>query len=614
VRNRIKHLILGSPLPTQRMAEERLNKVRALAAFSPDALSSIAYANQEIYLGLVVVGTAGLSLAFPIGLAIIGVLTVATVSYYQTIHAYPSGGGSYIVARENLGTLPGLVAAGALLMDYLLTAAVSLTAGVEAIASAFPALWPYRVMVALALLLVIALLNLRGLRETGSLMAVPVYLFLLTYLPMLVYGAVRLAIDGPSSPVVVAGAPIAPLTTLLVLRAFASGCTALTGIEAISNGVPAFRPPQSRNAGRTLLVMALLMGLLFLGSIGLTQGLGVVAGPQETILSALARRLFGSGFPYMLIQFSTMLVLAVAANTSFADFPRVAAILGADGFLPRQLKGLGDRLVFTNGIVLLAAATGVLIVVFRGDTHSLVPLFAVGAFLAFTLSQTGMVVHWWRQRADDKVWWVKAILNGTGALATGITLFVVGVSKFAHGAWITILLIPILVAGFLLIRRHYQEVGEQLSMHDFVPPAKPRKAPRLVIPVSGVHRGIVDAVTLARSISKDVTAVYVELEPGGGEALRQRWQQWWPDIPLVVCPSPYRSIIGPLLEFLDETDQQHNDGQLAIVVLPEFVPARWWHGLLHNQMAWMLKAALLYRRRRLGYQRAIIDVPYHLAR
>lgn len=608
--HRLKHLILGTPLPTQAMGEVRLNKIRALAAFSPDALSSIAYANQEIYLGLVIAGSAGLSVAWPIGLAIGGLLMIVALSYFQTIHAYPSGGGSYTVARENLGTLPGLVAASALLVDYLLTAAVSLTAGVEAIASAFPIMWPYRVEAALLLLIVITVANLRGLRETGSLMSIPVYLFLFTYLPMLAAGVWRLVAEGPTTLVNAAPTTLQPLTSILILHAFATGCTALTGIEAISNGVPAFKPPESKNAGRTLIVMAALMGTLFVGSIGLTQFLGVMAGAEETILSALARRVLGTGPAYYGIQISTMLILAVAANTSFAGFPRLAAILSKDGFLPRQLTNLGDRLVFANGIIMLAAATGVLIVLFGGDSHALIPLFAVGVFLAFTLSQAGMVLHWYKLRESG--WQIKAIINGLGALATSITLLVVAVSKFIEGAWITILILPLLVIVFLQIRKHYRDVSKQLSLRGLPPSLRPFPAPRVVIPISGVHRGIVDAVDFATSISKDVTAVFIEMEPGSAEKVHELWQRWWPDLPLVVLQSQYRSIIGPLLDFLDETDRAHNDGQLAVVVLPEFIPAKWWHQLLHNQTTWLIKTALLYRRRHLGFQRVIIDIPYHL--
>jgi amino acid transporter len=612
MQNRIKELLVGPPLPTKQLGEKKLNKIRALAAFSPDALSSIAYANQEIYLGLLVAGSVGLSMAWPIGLAIVFVLSLAALSYYQTIHAYPSGGGSYIVARSNLGTLPGLVAAGALMIDYVLTAAVSLSAGVDAIASALPFLWPYKVGVALFLLGLITLINLRGLRETGTLMSIPVYLFLFTYLPMLGYGLFVLWRDGATAPVLAATTPtvIQPLTLFLLLHAFATGCTALTGIEAISNGIPSFQPPESKNAGRTLIVMAVLMGALFLGSIALTQFLGVVAGPQETILSALARRIFGGGPLYFLIQVSTMLVLTVAANTSFAGFPRLAAILAKDGFLPRQLTGLGDRLVFVNGILLLVGATAILIIGFQGDTHLLVPLFAVGAFLAFTLSQSGMVLHWWRERG--RYWQFKMTANGVGALATGLTLLVVGITKFLEGAWITVFLIPLLVVLFLKIHAHYQQMSKQLSLDGLPPTLQSLPGLRVVIPISGVHRGMIDAMRYATTISNDVTAVYVELEPGESDEVRERWTRLWPDIPLTVISSPYRSFIQPLLDFLDKTDQEHNDGQQATVVLPEFVPAHWWQSLLHNQTAWLIKAALLYHRQRLGFPRVIIDVPFHL--
>ncbi len=610
--SRFRHLLIGPPLPTQQLVHQRLNKIRALATFSPDALSSIAYANQEIYLGLLVAGSVGLSVAWPIGLAITALLILVALSYFQTIGGYPSGGGSYVVARENLGILPGLIAAAALMIDYVLTAAVSLTAGVAAMASAFPELLPHRVLLSLLLLVIITLLNLRGLRETGNWMAVPVYLFLLAYLPLIGYGILRLVMDGQGPVPTTALTAAKPLTALLVLRTFSAGCTALTGIEAISNGVPAFQSPEARNAQRTLIVMALLMSVLFLGSVGLTQFLAVVAQPHETILSALARRLLGSGSAYLFIQVTTMLILAVAANTSFAGFPRLAALLAADGFLPHQLTGLGDRLVLDNGILFLSTAAAVLIVTFGGDTHALVPLFAVGAFLAFTLSQAGMIIHWWHERGRG--WWPKALFNGLGALATGVALIVIAASKFAQGAWLTILLIPILVLGFLQIRKHYQEVAQQLSIRRLPSCDGTPVTPRVVIPIAGVHLGMVDAVDYAQSIAKDVTAVYIELEPGTGERIREKWERCWPDVPLVVLASPYRSIVGPLLDFLDQIDEQHDDGQLATVVLPEFVSAKWWHGLLHNQTAWLIKAALLYRRRHLGYQRAIIDIPYHLKR
>jgi amino acid transporter len=610
--SRLKNALIGSPLPTQQLAEKRLNKIRALAAFSPAALSSIAYANQEIYLGLVVAGSAGLLLAWPIGLAITGLLIIVALSYYQVIQAYPSGGGSYIVARKNLGTLPGLIAAASLLIDYLLTAAVSLTAGVEAIASAFPVLYEFRIEIALFLLLIITIANLRGLRETGTFMAVPVYLFLFTFLPMLAYGVYLLAVTGRVPLASVAPPATQPVTLFLILHTFATGCTALTGIEAISNGVPSFKPPEPKNAGKTLIVMAILMGVLFAVSIGLTQFLGIIAGPQETILSALARHLLGSGVAYILVQLSTMLILAVAANTSFAGFPILAAILAQDGFLPRQFTGLGDRLVFANGILVLSIASGALIIIFGGQSHLLIPLFALGVFLAFTLSQIGMVRHWWGEHQSNFSWFPKAVINGLGGVATFITLLIVAISKFREGAWIIVLLLPIIVLAFYQIRAHYRKVREQLSLHGLPPDIKPLPPLRLVIPVSGVHRGIFNAMDFALSISKHVTAVYIELEPGSGEKMREEWLCWWPDIPLVILPSPYRSIISPLINFMDEEDRIHNDGTLAAMVLPEFIPAKWWQALLHNQTSLLIKAALLYRRRTLGFQRIIIDVPYHL--
>ncbi len=607
---RLKHLMIGNPLPSQALAEKRLNKIRALAVFSPDALSSIAYANQEIFLGLVAAGAAGLRLAWPIGLAITTLLAIVAISYLQTIHAYPSGGGSYVVARDNLGKTAGLIAAAALLIDYLLTAAVSLTAGVEALASAYPALWPHRITLALLILLILTLANLRGLRESGAFMAIPVYLFLFTYLPMLAYGVFQLIVNGPGDLSTAAPPAARPLTLFLVLHAFATGCTALTGVEAISNGVPSFQKPEEQNAAHTMIVMAILMGVLFAGSIGLTQFLAVVAQPNETILSALAHKLLGNGFAYFSIQLTTTLILAVAANTSFAGFPRLAAILASDGYLPRQLTNLGDRLVFANGIVALSLASAGLIIVFHGDTHALVPLFAVGVFLAYTLSQIGMVVHWARERKSG--WHIKALINGFGGLITAITLTIVAYSKFLEGAWITILLIIAIVLGHQKIKRHYQEVGAQLSLRGLPPSLRPYPPPRVVIPISGVHRGVINAVDFARSIANDVIGLYIEIEPGNSERVRKEWQLWFPDIPLEVRSSPYRSIIGPLLDFLDETDLKHNDGQLATVVLPEFIPAKWWHSLLHNQTSWLIKTALLYRRRTLGFQRVIIDIPYHL--
>lgn len=610
--SRIRNKLIGSPLPTHYLGAERLNKVRALAAFSPDALSSIAYANQEIYLGLVVAGAYGLSMSARIGVAVSILLVIVGVSYFQIIHAYPSGGGSYAVAKDNLGTNSGLAAGSALLVGYLLTAAVSLTAGVEAIASAFPILWNYRIVLALFLLLVLTLINLRGTRESGTLLALPVYSFLGFYLLMLAYGFFLGYNQGPGNLIKSSPAPLQPLTLPLLLHVYATGCTALTGIEAISNGVPVFKPPESKNAGRTLLVLIVLMVILFLGSIILTQYFAVISGPDETILSALARRILGNNLGYYIIQISTMLVLAVAANTSFAGFPRLAAVLAGDGYLPRQLKNLGDKLVFNNGILVLSITCGILILIFGGDSHRLIPLFAVGVFLAFSLSQIGMVFHWLRTREQN--WQLKALVNALGAAATTLSFCIILFSKFLEGAWIAVFLIIALIYLFKQVHGHYQEIRQDLSSSKFVTSRKVSSKMRLVIPISGVHIGTLTAVDQARLISKNLTAVYVELEPGAGEGIREKWNRWFPDIPLIIVPSPYRSIIGPLFECLDELDAEADDGQQAAVVLPEFVPAKPWHALLHNQSALLIREALFHRRRTRGFQRVIIDIPIHLTK
>ncbi len=609
---RLKDIIIGKPLPTTEYGERQLNKVRALAALSPDALSSIAYANQEIYLGLIAAGAIGLSMSFTLGVAITAILAMLALSYYQTIHGYPSGGGSYIVARENLGKRAGLIAAVALLIDYLLVAAVSLTAGVEAIASAYPVLYPYRVEISLLILAILVIINLRGTREAGTAMSIPVYLFLFTYIPMLVFGVVRAIIEGPGNLVTTAPAAIQPLTIILLLHAFSSGCTALTGVEAISNAVPAFEKPKAENAGKTLLVMSALVGVLFLGSIGLTQYLAVIPGQNETILSALAHRILGEGPLYVLIQVSTMLILAVAANTSFTDFPRVTALLAQDSYIARQLSNLGDRLVFANGMLLLSAVTAILIIVFNGYSHALIPLFAVGAFLAFTLSQAGMVAHWWR--IHGRHWQIKSLINGLGSFTTLSALLIIGTSKFLDGAWFTLILIPLGVYTFLRIRQHYTEFDIQMSLGSIEHITKlGRSLERAAIPVSHINQGIVDAVSLASRVANDVIGVHIELIEGSSKALEEEWKRLWPNIPLYIIYSPYRSVVEPLIKFLEESDMMNNWEPTA-VVLPAFVTVKWWQAALHNQTTWWIRQAIINSNQISGVERTIIEVPYLLKR
>jgi amino acid transporter len=608
----LRDLIIGPPIPAKYLADARLGNIRALAALSPDALSSIAYANQEIFLGLVVAGAAGLALSWVIALAIAGLLAVLAVSYAQTISAYPNGGGSYTVARENLGVNWGLVAAAALMTDYVLNVAVSVTAGTAAAASAFPDLWPYRTIVSVALLLIVTLANLRGLRESGAMMTVPVFFFLTMFLAMIAAGLVRAIGSAPGSFTTSAPPATAPLTLFLVMHTFAAGCTALTGVESISNGVPIFKPPATKHARQTMAAMAILMGVLFMGTTGLTQYFAIVAGPEETILSALARRIWGSGLLYLLVQASSLLVLMVAANTSFVGFPRVASLVAGNGYLPRQLAFLGDRLVYSNGIILLAGLAAALVLIFEGDTHLLIPLFAVGAFLAFTLSQAGMVVHWLRERGIN--WRFKAILNGFGMTTTAVALIVIGLAKFLDGAWMVVLLIPVMVLGFRRIRRHYDEVAAELALSGLPPSLRPLPHPRIVLPIANLHRGVLKALRYARAISDNVTAIYVEVEPGSGEKLRAQWEAWGcnENARLEIVPSPYRSVLHPFLDFLDRTDREHNDGQLATVLLTDLVPAHGWEALLHNQTTWAIRLALLYRRRTFDKTRAIIDVPFYL--
>ncbi|HUT90903.1 MAG TPA: APC family permease [Thermoguttaceae bacterium] len=596
---------------------ERLTKAKALAVLSSDALSSVAYATEEILLVLVLAGTAALSASVPIAIVIAGLLAVVGTSYYQTIHGYPSGGGAYIVAHENLGVWPGLTAAAALLIDYVLTVAVSISAGVVAVTSAFPSLSAFRVELCLVLVAMIAWGNLRGVRESGTLFAIPTYAFIAVFLSLLVTGFVRLATRTlDAAEPVISQASAHPLTLLLILRAFSSGCTALTGVEAISNGIPAFHKPEAANAGKTLIAMVALLMTMFLGVTLLAHWLGLVPVEHESLVSQIGRRVFGDGWLYLGLQAVTTLILILAANTSFADFPRLSSILARDGYVPRQMANLGDRLVFSNGILMLAVLAGTVILVFGGQPHRMIPLYAVGVFLSFTLSQTGMVFHWQKLRSAGWSW--RAGINGVGALATGLVLVVLAESKLTGGAWIILLLIPAFVFLFRAIKRHYIGIAQQLAVpHEgrltaWSPDSEARH--KVIVPFSRLNRCSLAAVEFARSLSRDVTAVIVDVDDEVTAGIAKRWEKLVPDVPLEVLQSPFRSVIQPLVEYLDEVDRRDPERGPAVVVLPEVVPARWWHNLLHNQTAMMLKAVLLYRRSRSREERVIIDVPYHLKR
>jgi amino acid transporter len=607
---RLKRRLLGRPIPTAHETHERLGRATGMAVFASDALSSSAYATEEILLILVLAGTAALHTAVPISVAIALLLAIVVGSYRQTILAYPGGGGAYIVTRENLGTYPSLVAGAALLTDYVLTVSVSVAAGIAAITSAVSVLYPYRVELCVLAVAGIAVANLRGIRESGRVFAVPTYAFIAAYALMIVWGLVvwlrGTVPEGGQVRAAMVPPGTEPLTVFLILRAFASGCVALTGIEAVSDGVPAFRPPEARNARQVLLMLGTILITFFIGITFLAHSFGLTPAAQETVNSQLARRVFGGqNVLYYAVQAMTTLILVLAANTSFADFPRLSWFMARDRFMPRQFTSRGDRLAFSNGIIILAILSAVLLVAFNGDTHALIPLYAVGVFVSFTLSQLGMVRYWAGHRQPRWPW--RAALNGTGAAATGTVTLIIATTKFVHGAWIVILLLPLLVLCLLTIRRHYDDVAGQLSLEgvdvDELPPARHQ----VLVLVGDVHRGVLGAIRYARSLSATARGVYIETDPTHRTRVEERWHKWVDGMPLVVLQSPYRSVVGPLLEYVDRLQQQGPD-MLITIVLPEFLPARWWQQLLHNQTALLIKGALLFRR---GL--VVVDVPYHLS-
>ena len=661
---KLKRIIVGRALRNDQAAHERLTKKVALAVFSSDALSSTAYATEEILLVLataVAFGSAGsFGYVIPISIAIASLLIIVTVSYRQTIHAYPSGGGAYIVAKENLGTAAGLTAAASLLVDYVLTVSVSVAAGVAALTSAAQGtslawLIDYRVLIGVGFIVFICLANLRGVRESGALFAAPTYAFLISFLFMIGFGLFRY-ISGaeinsaaPTEDLQLAeGYVPQALSMFLLLGAFSNGCAALTGIEAISNGVMAFKQPEARNASRTLIVMAVFLCAMFLGTSVLAYLYGIHPRASETVISQFGRMIFTGpiGWFYYVVQFATAAILVLAANTAFADFPRLSSLLARDRFLPRQLSNRGDKLVFSNGIVILAILSSILIIIFAGDTSRLIPLYAVGVFLSFTLSQAGMVRHWLKVRSfeghdgaihtsqvesekmlpdallaleqskaprfvtdevTERTHWKKSLLiNLVGAIATAIVLTVFIATKFIHGAWLVVVMIPVLVLMFLAVHRHYVSVARQLSMEivgDAIEPVKNT----VIVPISGIHRGVMNALRYAKSIAPEsVTAVYVDFEEEATAKLKERWDKLGLDIKLVVLQSPYRELTRPILKFIYRVDRLRDDDMITVVI-PEFVPKRWWQHLLHNQSSLLLKGALLFKRNVI-----VTNVPYHL--
>jgi amino acid transporter len=632
--NGFRRWFIGKKLATSQAAHERLTRVKALAVFSSDAISSTAYATEAIMLVLIAAGTGALTVSLWIAVAIAALMLIVSFSYYQTIHAYPNGGGAYIVAKDNLGTSPGLVAAAALLIDYILTVSVSVSAGVANLSSAFPALEPFRVEIALLIVAFITFMNLRGVRESGSFFAIPTYAFIVGIFAMLgvglfqvITGTVPTASPEASQALAHAQETVSALSVFLILRAFAGGCTALTGIEAISNGIPAFKPPESANASKTLIVMVIILSTMFLGitvlaniyPITLSEGEG-----HKTVISQLAGQVFGEGsLLFFYIQFATLFILSLAANTAYADFPRLSSLIARDRFLPRQLTNLGDRLVFSNGIVLLAILASILIVLFDAREHNLLPLYAVGVFISFTLSQSGMVVHWLRERANEGFvptmgWRVRLGMNAIGAVLTAIVFLILLVTKFVEGAWIVAVTIPLIVGLLIGIRNHYQSVAHSLSLEGIKPFSLGPETYQstnlipVVVLLNSFNRASLQALEYAVRFSDNVRAVTIGVEADAVEVLQRRWTQWNMHIPLDIIESPYREVAAPLLRYLDERDAQHPEEVQTAVMIPEFVVRRWWERFLHNQTARSIRAALYVDQISAGRGRPVIIVPYRI--
>lgn len=611
-----KRVLVGKPIPTAHEMQHRLSKRLALPVFSADAISSTAYATEEILLALVAAGVVGLGYSFGVSVAVAVLLAMVAFSYQQTVHAYPGGGGSYIVGRENLGLIPGLVAAASLLVDYVMTVAVSVSSGVAALTAAFPFLFGWRVWMAVAFVLLIAVANLRGVRESGMLFAVPTYAFVGLCGALVVVGLIRhLAGDLPPLAVMGTVQATTDLGFFLVLRAFAGGCSAMTGTEAISNGVPVFRPPESRNAGITLGIMAAILGTLLLGVTFLAQVLQVVPVMGDTVLSQIGRSVFGSfRIPYFALQAATMAILIVGANTSFADFPRLSAVLARDGLMPRQFMNRGDRLVFSNGIIGLAVLAMVLIVIFGADTHRMIPLYAVGVFTSFTISQAGMARHWWRLRRGERGWRHRMVLNGAGAVLTGVVAVVVMAVKFTHGAFIVAATVPLLVLAFYAVHIHYQRVVEALAPQSaetllkYQHLAQTAPTANVVMFVASLNELTVRSLALARSLGgAGLHAVTVATDPERTAQLRRDWDRLGAPVDLQVVESPYRELLRPAVDYVRAlVPSSHRP---VVVIVPELVVPHWWQMMLHNQDALRLKHAL----RTIPWV-SIVSVPFVLSK
>jgi len=617
--------LIGRPLQTADAPHQTIGKLIGLAVFASDALSSTAYATQEMLAILLLAGIGALQFSVPISIGIVVLLTLLTLSYEQTIHAYPGGGGAYIVARDNLGDVPALVAAASLLTDYILTVSVSISSGVAQVVSAFPAAFPYRVEIAILFIAIVMLLNLRGVKESGKAFAVPTYIFVLLMYATVVTGIIRLVLGTlgvVDAPPQVEIETIQQVSIFLILRAFSNGTSAVTGVEAISNGITAFKEPRSKNAGITLIWMSVILGSLLLGITFLAYHIQAIPSESETVISQLARTVFGGrGFLYIATITATTVILVLAGNTAFAGFPRLSALVAEDGFLPRQLTYRGSRLVYSYGIVLLAVVSGLLVVIFKASVSSLIPLYAIGVFLSFTLSQSGMAVRWKKSGSlkegveiqergsvlrREKGWQHKMVINGIGALVTFTVMIVFAVTKFKDGAWIIIVLIPVLVAAFWGIHMHYRGLAKRLTLDNYG--SQPYLARnRVIIPIAGVHRGTLEALRYAKTLSDDVTAVHISIDASQAEKVREKWEVWGEGIRLLILESPYRLMVEPLLDYITEIHKQLNPNETITIVVPQFIPKHRWNNLLHTRTADTLRRILLN-----WPEVVIIEVPYQV--
>jgi amino acid transporter len=601
----LKRLLIGRPLKSEGLAGEKLGKFKALAILSSDALSSVAYGTEQILLVLMAVGFTALWYSIPISLAVLGLLTILILSYRQTIFAYPTGGGAYIVSKENLGVPVGLLAGGSLLVDYILTVSVSISAGTDAITSAFPQLHDHRVIIAIVMIAFLTIMNLRGLTESASILAYPVYLFVLFMIVLIVSGIIKFVTVGAPVTSPTHDMAISGISLFILLRAFSSGCSALTGVEAVSNAIPNFKAPAAKNAAMTLVMMGLILGSLFMGISFLAYVYGIAPRPEETVVSQIAASTFGRGLVYYAIQASTALILFLAANTAYAAFPLLASMMANDKFMPRVFTVRGDRLGFSNGIIVLGVLSALLIVIFKGDTEGLIPLYALGVFIPFTLSQSGMMRRWYKTK--PKGWGMSFLINTIGMLTTLVICLIFLITKFSQ-VWMIFLFLPIVIYCFIRIHRHYQDVAAELRI-DIKADLPETKGNLIVLPVAGVNLVVLNTISYAKSISENIIAVYVAFDDDAAQKMEEKWDEWNPGVRLVTLKSSYRSIIKPLIKFIDTIEWKKSETDYITIMIPQFITSKWWHNLLHNQTSLFIRAYLFNHK-----DVTVTTFPYHLKR